>query len=315
MQIWPGSTYPLGATFDGNGTNFALFSEGAERVELCLFDDRGKETRVDLLDVDAFVWHAYLPQVRSRAALRLPGARRRTTRQTAQRFNPNKLLLDPYAKAVEGQVDWGQPVFGYNFGDPDSRNDEDSAHHMMKGVVVNPFFDWAGDRQPEDAVRGVVHLRGARQGADRSCIPTIPEEIRGTYSAIAHPAIIEHLQEARHHRDRAHAGAPVRQRLHPAGQGAVELLGLQHDRVLRTAEHVCVHGRARPAGAGVQGHGPRAPRRRASRSSSTSSTTTRPRATTWARRCRCAASTTPRTTASKTTTSGTTPTTPAPATA
>lgn len=193
MQAWPGSTYPLGATFDGNGTNFAIFSEGAERVELCLFGDRGKETRVDLVDVDAFVWHAYLPNIGpgQRYGYRVHGP---YDPASGKRFNPNKLLLDPYAKAVEGQVDWDQSVFGYNFGDPDSRNDEDSATRMMKGVVVNPFFDWGGDRQPKTPYSETfiyeAHVKGLTERH-----PAIPEEIRGTYSAIAHPAIIEHLKK------------------------------------------------------------------------------------------------------------------------
>ncbi len=192
MQAWPGSAYPLGATFDGSGTNFALFSEGAERVELCLFGDRGKETRIEMRDVDAFVWHVYLPTVQpgQRYGYRVHGP---NDPANGQRFNPNKLLLDPYAKAVEGQVQWGQEVFGYDFGDPDSRNDEDSAHAMMKGVVVNPFFDWAGDRQPKTPYAETViyeaHVKGLTERH-----PEIPEEIRGTYSAIAHPAIIEHLK-------------------------------------------------------------------------------------------------------------------------
>ncbi|WP_106814130.1 glycogen debranching protein GlgX [Microbacterium timonense] len=193
MQIWPGSPYPLGATFDGSGTNFALFSEGAERVELCLFDDDGTETRVELVDVDAFVHHGYLPAVQpgQRYGYRVYG---QYDPAAGKRFNPNKLLLDPYAKAVEGQVTWGQPVFGYDFGDPDSRNDDDSASNQMLGVVVNPYFDWSGDRHPKtpyaESLIYEAHVRGLTK-----LHPAVPEEIRGTYSAIAHPAIIEHLQK------------------------------------------------------------------------------------------------------------------------
>ncbi|GAB2835885.1 glycogen debranching protein GlgX [Microbacterium insulae] len=193
MQVWPGSPYPLGATFDGSGTNFALFSEGGESVELCLFDDDGTETRVPLVDVDAFVHHGYLPTVQpgQRYGFRVHGE---YDPASGKRFNANKLVLDPYAKAVDGQVTWGQPVFGYDFGDPDSRNDEDSAAHQMKGVVVNPFFDWSGDRQPKtpyaESFIYEAHVRGLTE-----LHPDIPEEIRGTYSGIAHPAIIEHLQK------------------------------------------------------------------------------------------------------------------------
>ena len=192
MQTWPGSAYPLGATFDGNGTNFALFSEGADRVELCLFGERGRETRVDMLEVDAYVWHAYLPNVApgQRYGYRVHGE---YDPASGKRFNPNKLLLDPYAKAVDGQVNWGQSVFGYTFGDPDSRNDDDSGADMMKGVVINPFFDWGGDRPPRipysESFIYEAHVKGLTMSH-----PDIPDEIRGTYSAIAHPLIIEHLK-------------------------------------------------------------------------------------------------------------------------
>ncbi len=193
QQVWPGSSYPLGATYDGNGTNFALFSEGAEKVELCLFDEDGTETCVELIDVDAFVWHAYLPNIQpgQRYGYRVHGE---YDPANGKRFNPAKLLLDPYAKAVEGQVEWGQPVFSYEFGDPDSFNDEDSAPHMMKGVVINPFFDWSGDRQPKipysESFIYEAHVRGLTQ-----LHPDVPEELRGTYAGIAHPAVIEHLKK------------------------------------------------------------------------------------------------------------------------
>ena len=140
MQPWPGSPYPLGATYDGAGTNFALFSEVAEWVDLCLFDEHGKEERVRLPEVDGFVHHGYLLNVNpgQKYGYRVHGEH---DPSRGPRCNPNKLLLDPYAKAVTGTVDWDQSVFGYNFGDPDSRNDEDSAGHTKLSVVVNPFFD------------------------------------------------------------------------------------------------------------------------------------------------------------------------------
>ena len=193
MQVWPGSAYPLGATFDGNGTNFALFSEGAEKVELCLFDEDGAETRVELIDVDAFVWHGYLPNVQpgQRYGYRVHGA---YDPANGQRYNANKLLLDPYAKAVDGRVHWGQSVFSYTFGDPDSRNDDDSADDMMKGVVINPFFDWQGDRPPKTPLHETfiyeAHVKGLTQ-----LHPSVPEEMRGTYAGVAHPAVIDHLQK------------------------------------------------------------------------------------------------------------------------
>jgi len=193
VEIWPGQPYPLGATFDGNGTNFALFSEIAQGVELCLFDEEGNETRVELTEVDAYVWHGYLPAVQpgQRYGYRVHGP---WDPGQGLRCNPNKLLLDPYAKATSGDIDWDQSLFGYTFGDEDSRNDEDSAPHMTLGVVVNPYFDWEGDRPPRylysESVIYEAHVKGLTQRH-----PAVPEELRGTYAGIAHPAVIEHLQK------------------------------------------------------------------------------------------------------------------------
>ena len=196
MEIWPGHAYPLGATFDGSGTNFALFSEVAERVELCLFDadgpgDEYRETRVELTEVDAYVWHCYLPAVQpgQRYGYRVHGP---WDPEQGLRCNPNKLLLDPYAKATSGDIDWDQALFGYDFGDPDSRNDDDSAAHMTLGVVINPFFDWEGDRRPnrpyDESVIYEAHVKGLTQ-----LHPDVPEELRGTYAGLAHPAVTNHL--------------------------------------------------------------------------------------------------------------------------
>ncbi|NYD43734.1 glycogen debranching protein GlgX [Nocardioides panaciterrulae] len=195
MEIWPGAAYPLGATFDGSGTNFAVFSEVADRVELCLFDDDGDggwaETRLELTEVDAFVWHCYLPSVQpgQHYGYRVHGA---WDPAQGLRCNPNKLLLDPYVKATAGEIDWDQSLFGYDFGDEDSRNDDDSAGHMTHGVVINPFFDWEGDRHLDipynETVIYEAHVKGLTQ-----LHPDIPEEQRGTYAGLAHPAITEHL--------------------------------------------------------------------------------------------------------------------------
>ena len=193
METWPGSAYPLGATFDGSGTNFALFSEVAEKIELCLFDDTGGETRVELLEIDAYVWHAYLPQVQpgQRYGYRVYGE---YDPESGKRCNPNKLLLDPYAKATCGDFDWDPSLFAYNFGDPLSRNDEDSASHTMMGIVINPFFDWAGDRHPRvpynDTVIYEAHVKGLTE-----LHPDIPLSQRGTFSGLSHPVVIEHLQK------------------------------------------------------------------------------------------------------------------------
>jgi glycogen operon protein len=194
VEIWPGTAYPLGATFDGSGTNFALFSEVAERVELCLIDGEGDELteeRIELTEEDAFVWHCYLPSVQpgQRYGYRVHGP---WDPARGLRCNPNKLLLDPYAKATSGEIDWDQSLFGYDFGDPDSRNDEDSGPHMTYGVVINPFFDWEGDRSPHvpynETVIYEAHVKGLTQ-----LHPDVPEELRGTYAGLAHPAVTSHL--------------------------------------------------------------------------------------------------------------------------
>jgi len=193
MTVWPGSAYPLGATYDGNGTNFALFSESAQKIELCLFDDDHNETRFELTEVDANVWHGYLPQVQpgQRYGYRVHGD---YDPEKGERSNPNKLLLDPYAKSTTGVIDWDPSVFPYNFGDPMSRNDDDSAAHTMLGVVINPYFDWAGDRHPRtpysDTFIYEAHVKGLTK-----LHPGIPEDQRGSYGGVAHPVMIEHFQK------------------------------------------------------------------------------------------------------------------------
>jgi isoamylase len=193
VRIWPGSAYPLGATYDGSGTNFAVFSEVAERVELCLFDEAGVETRILLPERDAFVWHGYLPNVGpgQRYGYRVHGP---YDPANGHRCNPSKLLLDPYAKAVEGEIDWDQACFSYNWGEEDSFNGEDSAPHMSKSVVISPFFDWDNDRHPRTPYNETIiyeaHVKGLTQTH-----PGIPAEIRGTYAALAHPVMIEHYQK------------------------------------------------------------------------------------------------------------------------
>ncbi|MFJ6571080.1 glycogen debranching protein GlgX [Streptomyces sp. NPDC091292] len=193
MQVWPGQAYPLGATYDGAGTNFAVFSEAAHRVELCLLHDDGSETAVELRESDAFVRHAYLPGIMpgQRYGFRVHGP---YAPERGLRCNSAKLLLDPYARAVSGRVEWGEEVYGYHFGAPDRRNDLDSAPHTMTSVVVNPYFDWGDDRPPRtDYHRTVIyeaHVKGLTMRH-----PALPDELRGTYAALAHPAILEHLTE------------------------------------------------------------------------------------------------------------------------
>ena len=193
MQVWPGEAYPLGATYDGAGTNFAVFTEAADRVELCLLHDDGSETAVELRESDAFVRHAYVPGVMpgQRYGFRAHGP---YAPERGQRCNSAKLLLDPYAKAVSGSIAWGEEVYGYHFDAPDKRNDLDSAPHTMSSVVVNPYFDWGDDRRPRRGYHETVlyeaHVKGLTM-----LHPGLPDELRGTYAALAHPAVIEHLVE------------------------------------------------------------------------------------------------------------------------
>ena len=128
MDIWPGRPYPLGATYDGSGVNFAIFSEVADRVELCLIDDAGAETRLELVEVDGYVWHGYVPGVQpgQRYGYRVHGP---YDPANGHRCNPSKLLLDPYAKAIEGQIDGDESLFSYRFDDPDAFNEDDSLGH------------------------------------------------------------------------------------------------------------------------------------------------------------------------------------------
>ncbi|MCA2214803.1 glycogen debranching protein GlgX [Jidongwangia harbinensis] len=192
MQVWPGHRYPLGATYDGTGTNFAIFSEVAEAVELCLFDTSGNERKVQLHEQDAFVWHAYLPGVEpgQRYGYRVYGPYEPSR---GLRCNPHKLLLDPYARAVDSDIDWHPSLYAYDFANPDQMSDLDSAPHMAKGVVVNPYFDWGNDRRPDipyhHSVIYETHVKGLTERH-----PEVPKDMRGTYAAIGHPAIIEHLK-------------------------------------------------------------------------------------------------------------------------
>ncbi|NHN56934.1 glycogen debranching protein GlgX [Calidifontibacter sp. DB0510] len=199
MDIWPGHPYPLGATYDGTGVNFAIFSEVATGVQLCLIDPPAseggplRETRVPLTEVDGHVWHGYLPGIQpgQRYGYRIEGP---FDPANGHRCNPAKLLLDPYAKAFDGQIDGDESLFSYRFDDPTAFNDADSLGHTMLSVVVNPFFDWGHDRPPRheyhESVIYETHVKGLTMTH-----PDVPEEIRGTYAGVAHPAVIRHLRE------------------------------------------------------------------------------------------------------------------------
>jgi isoamylase len=194
MQMWPGQPFPLGATFNGEGTNFSLFSEVATKVELCLFDDEGKETRVSLPETTALCWHAYLPGITAgqRYGYRVYGP---WAPEHGQWCNPNKLLLDPYAKAIQGDWTWNEAMFPYHFDKPDaSKNDLDSAPFMPKSIVVNDSFDWEGDAPPRTPWHKTIvyetHVKGFTK-----LHPDLPTELRGTYGGLAHPVAVEYLQK------------------------------------------------------------------------------------------------------------------------
>ena len=199
IEIWPGQPYPLGATYDGFGTNFALFSQAADAVDLCLFEDGrgngdGGEQRVRLTEVTGHVWHGYLPTIGpgQRYGFRVHGPYEPTQ---GSRCNPSKLLVDPYAKAVDGDLQWGQPVFGYRFGDPDGPPDtQDSAPYVPRSVVANPYFEWGDDRHPRTPMHQTViyevHVKGLTMQH-----PDVPEAQRGTYAGLAHPSVIAYLRD------------------------------------------------------------------------------------------------------------------------
>ena len=193
LKVWPGKPYPLGATYDGEGTNFSLFSSVAERVELCFLDDQGRESRFELSEVSAYCWHGYLAGV---GPGQLYGYRVHGPWEPEQglRCNPAKLLLDPYAKAVRGQVQWDEAVYPYHFGEPDSRNDQDSATFVPCSVVIDPQFDWGDDRHPgipwHQTIIYETHVKGFTKNH-----PDIPPELRGTYAGLAHPAAVNYLKE------------------------------------------------------------------------------------------------------------------------
>ncbi|WP_018024680.1 glycogen debranching protein GlgX [Corynebacterium ulceribovis] len=194
--VWPGDAYPLGSTYDGAGTNFALFSDIAEKVELCLIDRDENETRIPLEEVDAHTWHCYLPGVApgQRYGYRVYGP---YDPARGHRCDPNKLLVDPYAKAFDGEFDGHPSLFSYDITDPSNphgRNTEDSLGHTMKSVVINPFFDWGADRPPRHPYDKTVIYEAHVKGMTMTH-PDVPESLRGTYAGLAHPAIISYLKD------------------------------------------------------------------------------------------------------------------------
>jgi isoamylase len=198
-DIYPGKPYPLGASWDGNGVNFALYADNATGVELCLFYDKdndNKEEKIKIVERTHQIWHCYLPGVEPGQlyGYRVNGP---YEPKNGHRFNPNKLLIDPYAKAISSVIDWHDSLFGYELGNEDqdmSFSDTDSAAFMPKSVVVDSTFDWEDDQNPKTPYHKSViyetHVKGFTQ-----LHPDIPEEIRGTYEAIGHPACIKYLKD------------------------------------------------------------------------------------------------------------------------
>jgi isoamylase len=199
VEVWPGRPHPLGATWNGEGTNFALFSENATGVILCLFDESGCETQVRLPQVTNYVWHGFLPAIapNQQYGFRVEGP---YDPANGHRFNPHKLLIDPYAKAITGDIRFGPELFSFPMDHFSNRDrdldfsDADSAEAMPKSVVIDPDFDWAGDTHPDipwdRTIIYEVHVRGFTQQHSK-----IPEELRGSYAGMAHPEAIAHLKK------------------------------------------------------------------------------------------------------------------------
>jgi isoamylase len=201
-EVWPGRPFPLGATYNGRGTNFSLFSENAHGVELCLFSDNladPAEQRITLTERRAHNWHCYVPGVEpgQRYGYRVHGP---YAPETGDRFNPAKLLIDPYAKAIEGTVDWSLDTDVLPYvpnGDPDDDSepdDDDDAAAVPKSIVVDGWFDWQGDRRPEtpfaDTVIYETHVKGFTMRH-----PWVREDLRGTYAGLASEPALDYLRK------------------------------------------------------------------------------------------------------------------------
>ncbi|MES2704892.1 MAG: glycogen debranching protein GlgX [Bacteroidota bacterium] len=199
MNVYPGEPFPLGATWNGEGVNFALYSENAAHVDLCLFehtDDEAEYVTIRMPERSGNIWHMYIPELKPGQlyAYRVHGP---YEPQNGCRFNANKLLLDPYAKAIDGEVEWDKALYGYEQGSEEqdlSFNNDNSARFTPKGVVTDNTFDWEGDKSPKipqhKAIIYEVHVKGFSQ-----LWATLPENIRGTYAALGHPDVIAYLKE------------------------------------------------------------------------------------------------------------------------
>ncbi|WP_224995276.1 glycogen debranching protein GlgX [Cesiribacter sp. SM1] len=197
--VYPGNPYPLGATWDGKGVNFALFADNATGVDLCLFnstEDDVESIKIRLTERTHQIWHAYLPEVKPGQlyGYRVYGP---YEPHNGHRFNPHKLLVDPYAKAIAGTIEWHDAMFGYEIGNPEedlNPSEVDSAPYVPKSVVIDHAFDWEGDTMPKIPYHQTIiyetHVKGFTK-----MHPDIPEEIRGTYAGLAHPVTINYLKQ------------------------------------------------------------------------------------------------------------------------
>ena len=197
LKILPGKSFPQGATWDGNGVNFTLYTENATGVELCLFDAENEDTEIKLKITERtnLIWHIYIEGIcpGQLYGFRVYGP---YEPQNGHRFNPHKLLADPYAKAMAGKIDWNDALFGYIIGNKDddlSYSEVDSAPYVPKSVVIDPAFDWQDDKRPdityENSIIYEAHVKGLTK-----LHPGIPETIRGTYAAVGHPVMIDYLK-------------------------------------------------------------------------------------------------------------------------
>ncbi len=199
VKIYPGSPFPLGATWMGNGVNFALYSDNATEIELCLFDspnDKVESTKIKITERNHQIWHVFLPEAKPG---QLYGYRVHGPYDpvNGHRFNPNKVLIDPYAKAIAGDILWDDALFGYEIGNPEedlSFSSLDSAAFIPKSVVIDHNFDWEGVQSPRTPYYKTIIYETHVKGFTKLC-SEIPENIRGTYAAIAHPVTIEYLKK------------------------------------------------------------------------------------------------------------------------
>ena len=242
IKTWLGYPYPLGATWLGNGVNFALFSEHATSVDLCLFDSmeaREENVRIPVTEHTDQVWHIFLPEVRPGQiyGYRVSGP---YEPEIGMRFNSSKLLLDPYAKAIAGRVEWGDEMFGYVVGgeaEDLTRDFRDDAWGMPKAVVIDNAFNWGGDRRIGRPLAESVIYEVHVKGFTKLC-PGVPPELRGTYAGLGSTWAIDYFKHLGDDRSRVAAGACAYRRQGAGRSQTDELLGLQHHRFLRSGSEI-----------------------------------------------------------------------------